>query len=200
MARAFYSRSDSAEGQIRNSKPWSTWKVGVFALLWLSTMLVAGCSGSSTQSGSKVGGAELNVDGSSSTSSTIQSEASPIEVTTTLGDLDVRAPSAALQPESAPVQDSQPRVTSAPTTQYVPPTTRYVCVPDSSALSFLERDYRQNQNLYNAAYSDLVRRGAAASGAAVELQATRSSNTAEYERARSAINACQGAYWYFLTY
>jgi hypothetical protein len=128
----------------------------------------------------------------------MQSEESPLDVTTTVEGLDDGASSADVQPDPAAAQDSQPSPPPAPTTQYVPPTTRYVCVPDSSALSLLESDYGYNQYLYRLAYSDLIARGAVyATG---EINATRSINAAEYERARSSINSCQGAYWYFLTY
>lgn len=200
MASAFFSRSKSAVGQIKRSKPSSTWLVGVFVLLALAAMLATGCSSSIPQSESEVGSTELEVVETLSTSSTVPSEVGPIDVRTTVGGQDARPPSAAAQPEQASAQDSQPRVTSAPTTQYIPPTTQYVCVPDGAALSALEGDYRRDKYLYDLAYSDLIRRGAVSSGAAVELQNTRSRNAAEYERARSAINSCQGAYWYFMSY
>lgn len=198
MAGAFFSRSNSPERQIEKSKPWSTWVVGVFALLALAMMLAAGCSSSSTKSGSELGSAELKIVETPSTSSTVQSEASPLDVTTTVGGLDDGASSADVQPDPAAAQQPQSSPSSAPTTQYVPPTTRYVCVPDSSALLFLESDYRHNQYLYNLAYSDLIAAGSVY--ATREINATRSINAAEYERARSAINSCQGTYWNFLTY
>jgi hypothetical protein len=203
MARDVVSHPSNAAGQIGKLKPWFAWKVGAAALLALVMMLAAGCSSSSPQSDSEVGTTEVAVVETSSTSSTVQevqSEVTPTDVTTTAGGQDPRSQSATAQPEQAPAQDSQPRVTSAPTTQYVPPTTQYVCVPDSSAMSGLESDYRYNQYLYNEAYSDLARRNLLHSGMMVRLQTTGSENAAEYERARGAINSCQDTYWYFLTY
>jgi hypothetical protein len=203
MATDVFSHSVNAAGQIGKPKPWSAWMAGAIALLAMVMMLAAGCSSSSPQSDSEVGTAELEVVETSSTSSTVQEvqpEATPADVTTTAGGQDPRSPSAAAQPEQAPAQDSQPRVTSAPTTQYVPPTTQYVCVPDSSAMSGLESDYRFNQYLYNEAYSDLSRRNMLNSGLMVRLAAEQSENAAEYERARGAINSCQGTSWYFLPY
>jgi len=79
----------------------------------------------------------------------------------------------------------------------VPPTTQYVCVPDSSALWLLESDYMHSQYLYRLAYSDQIARGSIYGS---DLTATRSANAAEYERARSAINSCQSTNWHFLMY
>ena len=188
----------------RVSKRSKTLQVlGLLALIGFVSTFSVGCSGGSPKSEGAIE-ASGNSPADAPTSSTISSggevtsdqQATPTSVSAgsqtpsgdrTSGTATPQAAQASPNPQ-APTPTPPPAITS-------PPTTAYVCVPNSGQISRLNSDYSYSQSQYSSAAGDLMRRGLGSSGMMARLQTTAAENQAEYNRALSALNNCESTSW-----
>ena len=182
--------------------------LGLLALLGFISTFSISCSSSSPKSEGAIEASDSSAADAatpSTTSSggevTADQQATPTSVAATQqgapgdrssGITTPQAAQASPNPQ-APAPTQPPVITS-------PPTTAYVCVPNSGQISRLNSDYSYSQSQYTSAYSSLISRNLGRSGMMVTLQATAAENQAEYNSALSALNNCESTSWYFSPY
>ena len=182
--------------------------LGLLALIgFVSTFSVA-CSGSSPKSEGAIEASGNPTADASTTSTTLSGsegtadqQASPTSVAAAQQGTPGDRSSGTTTPQAVQSSPNPQSPTPTPPPAFTtPPTTAYVCIPNSGQISRLNSDYSNSQSQYTSAYSSLISRNLGRSGMMVTLQATAAENQAEYNSALSALNNCESTSWYFAPY
>jgi hypothetical protein len=182
--------------------------LGLLALLGFISTFSISCSNSSPKSEGAIEASDNSAADAATTSTTstggevtADQQATPTSVAATQQGAPGDRSSGITTPQAAQVSPNpQAPVPTQPPVITSPPTTAYVCVPNSGQISRLNSDFSYSQRQYSAAVGDLMRRGLGNSGMMARLQATAAENQAEYNRALSALNNCESTSWYFAPY